>query len=169
MANNASKRPSAGVFQKVVAELGGNLTKVAQYFGVARSTVYSWIEADPSFATALKDERLKVFDEVLGTARIVALGIPKYEWATGPDGELEYDESGRPLRRMVGWSVPPDSNMLRFFMSIYGHYDRIGFTDDGCGDVPEVNEGVSISAFVEMRNEGKKADRQKKGGHKRRT
>lgn len=165
MANNGKIKPSAEQFRKAVRELGGNLSKVADAFGVARGTVYSWRDNDPEFMQAIKDERAKLFDEVLATSRVVALGIPKFEYETDENGEVLYDKEGRPIKRMVGWAVAPDPNMLRYFMSIYGKFDKIGFTDEDGSGVPTVNEGINIQSWIEIRNEGKP----KKGGHKKKV
>lgn len=165
MANKNTMKPSIEQFRKAVKELGGNLSKVADAFGVARGTIYQWRDNDPEFLQAIKDERAKLFDEVLATSRVVALGIPKYDYETDENGEIIYGLDGRPMRRMVGWAVPPDANMLRYFMSIYGKYDKIGFADEEASGVPTVNEGINIQNWIELRNEGKP----KKGGHKKRV
>lgn len=173
MANREYKKPSAEAFQKAVKDLGGNLSKVADYFGVSRGVIYQWRDKDPKFKTAIRDERTKLFDEVLATSRIVALGIPKYEYEVDANGEQVYDSKGNPIRRMVGWAVPPDGQMLRYFLSVYGRYDVIGFTlEDGEADgIPAINEGVDIAAWISLRNEGVKDNEKpkKKGGHKKRV
>lgn len=156
MANNDKIKPSAEQFRKAVRDLGGNLSKVAEAFGVARGTVYSWRDNDPAFMQAIKDERTRLFDECLATSRVVALGIPKYEWETDINGEIIYDDNGNPIRRMVGWAVAPDPNMLRYFMSVYGKYDKFGFTDEDGTGLPAVNEGIDIHSWLEVRNEGRK-------------
>lgn len=169
MANNESKKPSAEAFRKAVKELGGNLSKVAEYFGVSRGAVYQWRDKDPKFKAAIKDERTKLFDEVLATSRIVALGIPKYEYEVDANGEPVYDSKGNPIRRMVGWAVPPDGQMLRYFLSFYGRWDAAGLLDEEeLGGVPMVQEGVDITQWISIRNEGGEKPR-KKGGHKKKV
>lgn len=168
MPNKAIKKPTAAAFKKAVKELGGNLSKVAEYFGVSRPTIYDWRDSDPKFKAAIKGERFKLFDEVLTTSRIVALGIPKYEYEVDANGNQVYDDSGKPVRRMVGWISPPDGNMLRYFLSVYGKFDKIGFTDEEGGDVPAVVNGVNIEQWIQIRNEGTKEEKPvKKGGHKK--
>lgn len=171
MANREYKKPSAEAFQKAVKDLGGNLSKVADYFGVSRGVIYQWRDKFPEFKDAIKDERTKLFDEVLATSRIVALGIPKYEYEVDANGEQVYDSNGKPVKRMVGWAVPPDGNMLRYFLSVYGRYDVIGFTMEGDAEgVPAIKEGVDISQWISLRNEGKTEDKpKKKGGHKKKV
>lgn len=168
MANRDYKKPSAEAFQKAVKELGGNLSKVAEYFGVCRAVIYQWRDKDPEFRAAIKDERTKLFDEVLATSRIVALGIPKYEYEVDANGEQLYDSKGNPRRRMIGWAVPPDGQMLRYFLSVYGKYDIFGFTvEEGDADVvPAIREGVNICDWIEVRNSGE-GKPVKKGGHKK--
>lgn len=147
-------RPNATVFRIAVRELGGNLTKVAERFGVNRCTIYKWRDDDPEFMSAIRDERLRLFDECLATSRVVGLGIPKYDYEYDINGEPVCDELGRPVKRMVGWSVPPDPNMLRHFLLTYGKYDKIGYDDNDSG-VPAAKEGVDIRNWLELRNEGK--------------
>ncbi len=151
--NGPRKKPSKELFQRVLKELGGNLTKLADYFGVSRSIIYVWMEQDPSFKTIVRDERSKLFDAVLDTSRVVALGIPKYEYETDFNGEILTDENGRPKKVMVGWSVPPDPNMLRYFMSKLGRRDGFG-EDPMDDDETSVKNGVSIRAWIQKENEG---------------
>lgn len=155
MANNEYRKPSAEEFRRAVRELGGNLTRVADLFGVSRCTLYKWRDEDPEFYSVIKDERARLFDESLATSRIVAMGIPKYDYEYDADGEVAVDAAGRPVKKMVGWNVPPDGNMLRYFMSLYGKYDKIGFTDEEQDDVPAVQNGVSIKDWIELRNKSK--------------
>jgi hypothetical protein len=148
-------RPNATEFRIAVRELGGNLTKVAERFGVNRCTIYKWRDDDPEFMSAIRDERLRLFDESMATSRVVALGVPKYDYEYDANGEPMLDDYGRPIKRMVGWNVPPDPNMLRFFLTTYGKYDKIGYDDEDTG-VPAAKEGVDIRNWIELRNEGKK-------------
>lgn len=150
---NSLKRPTVDAFRVAVKTLGGNLTKVADYFGVNRCTLYDWQEADPEFKQVVKDERMKLFDEVLVTSRVVALGVPKYDYETDPlTGEVMLDESGKPRRVMIGWSVAPDPNMLRYFMGKLGRKE--GFGDEPEDDGLVVKNGVSIKAWIQKENEG---------------
>lgn len=150
---NSLKRPTVEAFRAAVKTLGGNLTKVADYFGVNRCTLYDWQEADPEFKQVVKDERMKLFDEVLVTSRVVALGVPKYDYETDPlTGEVMLDESGKPRRVMIGWSVAPDPNMLRYFMGKLGRKE--GFGDEPEDDGLVVKNGVSIKAWIQKENEG---------------
>lgn len=164
MANNDYRKPSVEEFRRVIRELGGNLSKVAEFFKVTRGTVYNWRDNDPEFMNVIKDERTRLFDEALSTARVVALGVPKYDFEYDAMGEPVLDVSGRPIKRMVGWSVPPDANMLRFFMQQYGKYDKFGYDDEEAGDVPLVKNGININNWLELRNseEPKKRGRKKK-------
>lgn len=150
----ANNKPSIGEFRKILRELGGNLSKVAEYFGVYRGTVYKWRDEDPAFMAAIRDERTRLLDEVLTTSRVVALGVPKMDYEYDENGEPIYDNMGRPIRKMVGWAVPPDANMLRYFMNIYGRYDKIGFTEEDGATIPQVKEGINIHNWIELRNEG---------------
>lgn len=155
MTNREETKPSLEAFRRSVRAMGGNLSKVAESFGVSRGTIYNWRDSDPDFMAVIRDERTRLYDEALQTSRVVALGIPKYDFEYDINGEPVMDENGKPIRKMVGWAVPPDPNMLRYFMNLYGRYDKIGFTDDDGSSVPLVREGVNIKSWIELRNENK--------------
>lgn len=155
MTNREETKPSLEAFRRAVRAMGGNLSKVAESFGVSRGTIYNWRDSDPEFMAAIRDERVRLYDESLQTSRIVALGIPKYDYERDANGELMLDDKGKPVRKMVGWAVPPDPNMLRYFMNLYGRYDKIGYTDEDGAAVPVVQEGINIRSWIELRNEKK--------------
>lgn len=153
MTNRCRKKPTEKAFRKAVRALGGNLTKVADCFGVSRGAVYQWLENDAGFRLAVKEERMKLYDEVLVTSRVVALGVPKYDYETDPlTGEFMLDEAGRPRKVMIGWAVAPDPNMLRYFLSKLGK--REGFGDEPEDDEFTVKHGVNIRAWIQKENEG---------------
>lgn len=150
------KKPSIGEFRRALKACNGSLTKVAEFFGVQRSLIYVWRDKDEEFASAIKDVRMQVFDESLSTARVVALGIPKYEYDTDEDGNVLYDDNGKPIRRMAGWKVPPNPDMLKMLITLYGKYDKFGFEDDSGKGIPAVKNGVDIKDWIALRNEGRK-------------
>lgn len=156
MAN--SKKPTLPDFAKVVRALGGNLTKVAEHYNINRSTIEYWRNHDPRFKQVIKNERCRMFDEALATSRIVALGVPKYEFVVDANGNQIYDAQGNPVQRMIGWAVAPDPNMLRYFMGVYGKYDQIGFADNDEGDVPQVINGINIENWIQLTNAGGKSE-----------
>lgn len=72
-----AKKPDIETFRKVLRNSGGNLTKLAATFKVARKTVYEWAKEDSDFKDAISDERGSLVDECLVSARVLALGIPE--------------------------------------------------------------------------------------------
>ena len=105
-----AKKPDIETFRKVLRNSGGNLTKLAATFKVARKTVYEWAKEDSDFKDAISDERSSLVDECLVSARVLALGIP------------EKDENGN----FVGWRDRPDGNMLRYLLSTLGRNEGFG-------------------------------------------
>jgi len=96
-------KPKVKQFNEAVERYGGNLSKVADAFKVSRTAVYKWIDGVPEFKDIVADARMRLFDECLSTARVAANGIPQIERG-----------------RMVGWAERPDSNMLRYLLSMLG-------------------------------------------------
>lgn len=104
-----SKKPSLKKFIEAADACRGIKTNIAKAFGVSRNTVINWCNTDPEFNDVIENYKGQLLDEVIKTARIVALGIPKLK-----DGKV------------VGWIEKPDSYMLRYFMSTYGHNEGFG-------------------------------------------
>ena len=96
------KKPTIQKFVEAMTKCRGNLSQVAKGFGVSRHAVYDWIHKDPEFKIALDDSRGEFLDEVISTARIVALGIPLKD----ADGNF------------AGYQTPPDGSMLRYLLVI---------------------------------------------------
>ena len=136
MARKPFKKPTTEQFGEIVSAAGGNLSSVARSLGVARSTISEWIRTDPDFRQVLKDERSKLFDEALQTARVVAMGIPAYE----------VDDQGK--KKLAGWIERPSERMLQFLLAKYGDEDGFGENDDGM--IPR--NGVPIRAWIQMLN-----------------
>lgn len=147
------KKPSLKDFKKALRDKMGNLYKVAEAFKVSRGTIYNWTRDDPDFKAALRDERGQLFDECLGTARIVALGVPQYEYRLDGNGDPIRDENGRPIREMVGWVSRPDPNMLRYFMEKLGKKEQ-GFEEAVEEDDAALKNGIRIDAWIRKENEG---------------
>ena len=114
------KKPDIEQFREVLERMGGNLTQVAEVFGVHRNTVGNWANNDSTFADAVANSRKRMFDESLSAAFIVALGIPKK------------DTNGN----IVGWVERPDGYMLRYLLSKLGK-------DEGFGDEQKMDVVVS--------------------------
>lgn len=105
-------KPSYKRFKQVTDQNAGNITKIAEAFGVSRLTVYRWTDLDDAFREAVEEHRGRLVDKCLNTAQIVALGIPAR------------DENGN----FVGWKERPDGNMLRYLLGTFGQ--REGFSND---------------------------------------
>lgn len=113
------KKPKIDVFREVLRKSGGNLTRVAATFKVARKTVYQWAKEDTEFKDAISDERGSLVDECLVSARVLALGIP------------EKDEDGN----FIGWRERPDGNMVRYLLSTLGRNEGFGDMQKLDGDI----------------------------------
>lgn len=114
------KKPDIEQFREALERTGGNLTKVAEVFGVHRTTVSNWADRDPVFDEAVTNSRKRMFDKALATSNVVALGIP------------EYDADGN----QIGWLERPDGYMLRYLLSKLGK-------DEGFGDEQKMDLVVS--------------------------
>lgn len=106
-------KPKVKKFKEAVERYGGNLTKVAEAFGVSRTMVYNWIKSVPELKEVVDDARMRLFDDCLSTARIVANGIPQVEGG-----------------KIVGWAERPDSNMLRYLLGSLGKSEGFGESID---------------------------------------
>lgn len=136
-------KPTIKKFEKAVALYGGNLTKVAQAFGVSRTNLYKWINADAKFKEALEDARMRLFDECLFTARTVAAGIPIIE-----------DE------KLAGWKERPDGNMLRYLMSSLGKKEGFGESIDVTTNGKDLNATMfRVLTKEELKEFDKKFDK----------
>lgn len=127
-----AKKTDIEDFRKVVRKSGGNLTKVAATFKVARKTIYQWAKEDSEFKDAISDERGALVDECLVSARVLALGIP------------EKDENGN----FVGWRDRPDGNMLRYLLSTLGRNEGFGEESDDADIPTDINHGISIDSWI---------------------
>ena len=141
------KKPTKEEFAQLVEAAAGNLSIVARSLKVARSTIAEWVKTDPEFRQSVKDERMKLFDEALVTARLLAKGIPAYEDVLDKDGNPVLDKFGNRQRRIAGWIERPSETMLKYFL---GRYD-----DEEPGEElsDRLNHGVSIKAWIQKMNE----------------
>lgn len=116
----------------VVRKSGGNLTKVAATFKVARKTIYQWAKEDADFKDVISDERGSLVDECLISARVLALGIP------------EKDEDGN----FVGWRERPDGNMIRYLLSTLGRNEGFGEEPEDADIPTDIDHGISIDSWI---------------------
>ena len=105
------RKPNFDEFEDAIRKTGGNLTQTAGILGVTRQTIHNWIREDEMFKAAVKDSRMKLFDQCLDAARIIALGIPHIDPATG---------------HIIGWKEKPDGQMLRYMLSTPGREEGFG-------------------------------------------
>lgn len=127
-----AKKPDIEEFRKIVRKSGGNLTKVAATFKVARKTIYQWAKEDTEFKEAISDERGSLVDECLVSARILALGIP------------EKDENGN----FVGWRERPDGNMIRYILSTLGRNEGFGEESEDADIPTDIEHGINIDSWI---------------------
>ena len=127
-----AKKPNIEDFRKVVRKSGGNLTKVAATFKVARKTIYQWAKEDSEFKDAISDERGALVVECLVSARVLALGIP------------EKDENGN----FVGWRERPDGYMIRYLLSTLGRNEGFGEESEDADIPTDINHGISIDSWI---------------------
>lgn len=118
--------PDIETFREVVKKCRGNLSRVAESFGVTRTTVENWKKKSPEHTQVVQDARMKMFDNVLGTAEILALGIP------------DRDENGK----FVGWVERPDPSIVKYILGSLGKKegfgDSIDITTNGKDIVPQI-------------------------------
>ena len=153
MNNEKQKKPDLKTFRKVVAECGGNLTTVANVLGCSRGAIWVWAKEDKEFKQVIKDERAKIFDDCLKTARTVAMGIPAFETVYDDEGNPVLDKNGKPKKVFSGWIERPDGQMMRYLMSTIGRQEGFGESpvDESDGTV---KQGVPIRAWIMKMNDG---------------
>lgn len=127
-----AKKPNIEDFRKILRKSGGNLTKAAATFKVARKTIYQWAKEDVEFKDAISDERGSLVDECLVSARVLALGIP------------EKDEDGN----FVGWRERPDGNMVRYLLSTLGRNEGFGEEPEDADIPTDIDHGISIDSWI---------------------
>lgn len=140
-----AKKPDIEVFRDVLGKKGGNLTKVAATFKVARKTIYEWAKEDVEFKNAITDERGSLVDDCLVSARVLALGLP------------EKDEDGN----FIGWKERPDGNMLRYLLSTLGRNEGFGENIDITTNGKDVVSPPSVNIQV-VTNDAKLLELQEK-------
>lgn len=120
--------PPLEKFKEAMTKYRGNLSQVARAFGVSRHAVYDWINKNSEYKNALDDARGEFLDEVVATARVVALGIPLK------------DDNGN----FAGYQIPPDGSMLRYLLSTLGRSEGFGEHIDVTTDGKALN-GITLT------------------------
>ena len=120
----------------------GNISKVAEAFGVWRSALYVWMRDDEQFQAVVDDARMKMFDKCLATAEVVANGIPDIQ-----NGKV------------VGWVEKPDGNMLRYLLGTLGKKEGFGESIDITTNGKDVNSLFRVLTKEEMAEADEQFDR----------
>jgi hypothetical protein len=140
MPKNTYKKPTPEQFQQIAEVAGGNLSTVARSLKVSRGSITEWVKTDPEFKRIVQEERRKLFDEALATARLLMIGLPAYE----------IDENGK--KKFAGWIERPSEGMTKYILSKLGREE--GFGDEPVDVNLSVKKGVSIRRWIEKENAG---------------
>lgn len=112
------KKPKLEDFTEALRRAGGNVSRVADFFGVSRVAAYDWIKKDPKFKKALDDQRGRTLDALVNTALSLAQGIPLLK-----DG------------KRVGWKEEPNWRVLTYLIGKLGQNegfgDKVDITSNG--------------------------------------
>lgn len=137
-------KPSIDEFCEVMETAHGNMSDAAKILHVTRQTIYNWCNGEPEFKEIVQEHRKRLFDECLGQARILALGLPKIEKG-----------------KLVGWIEKPDGQMLRYFLQTLGKDEGFGTSVDitsGGEALPQV-----INLICDTKASGPSAPQSKDG------
>ena len=135
-------KPDLQTFKEAVVKYNGNISKVAEAFGVWRSALYVWMRDDEQFQAVVDDARMKMFDKCLATAEVVANGIPDIQ-----NGKV------------VGWVEKPDGNMLRYLLGTLGKKEGFGESIDITTNGKDVNSLFRVLTKEEMAEADEQFDR----------
>lgn len=113
-------QPDLDVFREAVRKYRGNMTKVAEAFGVTRVTVANWMNTNDEWKQVVRDARMRLFDDCLIAGELLATGIPIK------------DENGK----FIGWDKAPDGQMIRYFLSTLGQQEGFSDTMETATDKP---------------------------------
>ena len=127
-----AKKPNIDDFRKILRKSGGNLTKVAATFKVARKTIYQWAKEDVEFKDAISDERGALVDECLVSARVLALGIPE-KYVNGI---------------FIGLRERPDGYMIRYLLSTLGKSEGFGEESEDADIPTDIEHGINIDSWI---------------------
>ena len=126
-------QPELETFREVVERYRGNLTMVAKAFGVSRKTICNWYNTGgDEWKHVIQDARMRLFDDCLISAEVLARGIP------------EKDEQGN----IIGWIEKPDGQMVRYLLSTLGKNEGFGDTPETATDKPLDNQQKEVRIRV---------------------
>lgn len=101
--------PDVEKFRECVTKLRGHKSNIAAFFGVDRHTLAKWLRENEEYAVAVENARMKLFDDVLDSEYMMAVGVKDIQ-----DGKF------------VGWIVRPDTQMQRYLTSTLGREEGFG-------------------------------------------
>ena len=130
-------RPKIQDFEAVCERARGNLTKVAEAFGVDRVTIYNWCKSNPKYQKAIDNQRGKALDIYLNTADALARGVPK----------LDKD------KKFVGWKVQPDSKVLMYLIGKYGYKEGFGERMDITSNGESIKADPVVVEIIDSRTQ----------------
>ena len=116
-------------------------------FGVTRCTVANWLNAGgDEWKQVVRDARMRLFDDTLTSAEVLARGIP----AVDDEGNI------------IGWQEKPDGQMVRYLLSTLGRHEGFGDTPETAQDKPldntpkeiRINVVYNSAADLELQGEG---------------
>lgn len=130
---SASKKPTLKKFKQIAEKWAGVKYRIADELHVNRCTIDVWCDNDPEFAEVIQDYRRKNVDEYAQVARVLALGIPEVDPVT---------------KKITGWKVPPDANMLKFLLSSQqGRREGFGETLDVTSNGKSVATAIQVEVI----------------------
>lgn len=135
-------KPSIKEFEAACARAKGNMTKVAEQFGVSRVCVWGWCKDNPKFQKCIDDQRGRALDIYLNTADAVARGIPK----------LDKD------KKLVGWKVPPDTKVLMYLIGKFGRHEGFGDNIDITSNGESIKADPVVVEIIDSRAQVAKED-----------
>lgn len=133
-------KPKLKRFKEVAFKCDGNISKIADWFGVERCTIYRWIETDSGYKQAIEEYRGRLLDRCLETAATLANGFPKME--NTPEGT-----------KQIGWIVPPDGNTLRYLLSTLGRKEGFGESLDVTTKGESIKQEPLIIEVIDKREQ----------------
>lgn len=102
-------KPKFYRFREAAEATGGNISRIAAIFGVSRTCIYSWMQ-DAKFRAVIDEERGRMVDKLIESARIAAAGIP----IVTDDGQV------------IGWREKPDTQILKYLLGTFGRREGFG-------------------------------------------
>ena len=135
-------KPSLKRFTEAAEKGRGNVSKIADLFGVSRVQVYKWINNDPAFKEVIEDYRGRLLDNCLRTANVVAMGIPKLDTKN----------------QIIGWIERPDANMLKFLITKYGKNEGFGDSMDITSNGKEIKTEPITIEIIDRREQVKQVE-----------